>query len=140
MVKIGHWRVKNEQEKRRTTAWSVHGGVQIGSGSACQRRADGHRNGQSAWHTPADTGQLGTLSSTLPERKWLISLETNLKAQTTKWTWRGLWAWAPGFDSSATSAAPTPNEINDLTHKKSNCVVARFGFFSYFYLVIRVIQ
>ena len=30
MVKIGHWRVKKEQEKRRTTAWSVHGGVQIG--------------------------------------------------------------------------------------------------------------
>ena len=47
---------------------------------------------------------------------------------------------APGFDSSATSAAPTPNEINDLTHKKSNYVVARFGFVSYFYLVIRVIQ
>jgi hypothetical protein len=34
---------------------------------------------------------LSTLSSTLPERKWLISLETDLKAQTTKWAWRGLW-------------------------------------------------
>jgi hypothetical protein len=30
---------------------------------------------------------LSTLSSTLPERKWLISLETNLKVQTTKRAW-----------------------------------------------------
>ena len=46
----------------------------------------------------------------------------------------------PGSTVQPRLAAPTPNEINDLTHKKSNYVVARFGFFSYFYLVIRVIQ
>ena len=32
----------------------------------------------------------GLSSSTLPERKWLISLKTNLKAQTTKPAWQGL--------------------------------------------------
>ena len=30
------------------------------------------------------------LSSTLPARKWLIPLETDIKPQTTKWAWRGL--------------------------------------------------
>ena len=38
----------------------------------------------------AAMGVSGYLSSTLPERKWLISLETGSKAQTTKQAWRGL--------------------------------------------------
>ena len=35
-------------------------------------------------------GTSGNTSSTLPARKWLISLETDSKAQTTKRAWRGL--------------------------------------------------
>ena len=33
---------------------------------------------------------LAPLSSTLPARKWLIPLETDIKPQTTKRAWRGL--------------------------------------------------
>ena len=35
-------------------------------------------------------GYVGNTSSTLPARKWMISLETDFKAQTTKRAWRGL--------------------------------------------------
>ena len=46
---------------------------------------------------------LGLTSSTLPARKWLISLETGSKAQTTKRAYRGLMVWAVSIPKQQTT-------------------------------------
>ena len=58
---------------------------------ALRHRVSGVRVFGSALHgdDTADS-DLDLLSSTLPARKWLIPLETDIKPQTTKRAWRGL--------------------------------------------------
>jgi len=56
--------------------------------------------------------QMGLPSSTLPARKWLIPLETEVKPQTTKQAWRGLMMLAvstPGLQTRTFERARSPS-------------------------------
>ena len=54
-------------------------------------------------HSPDDHAGAYRTSSTLPARKWLISLETRSKAQTTKRAYRGLMVWAVSIPKQQTT-------------------------------------
>src|SRR5450830_1089351 len=60
MVNFRYWRLRNEQEKRWTSAGQIHPGIQARGGANSQRRTSGLSDCQGAGHTEPDIGQLGT--------------------------------------------------------------------------------
>jgi len=62
------------------------------------------------------------LSSTLPARKWLISLETGVQSQTTKRVWRGFRGWAvptPKLQTATSGRASSRSSRSKSCHPQS---------------------
>jgi site-specific recombinase XerD len=65
---------------------------------------------------------LSPLSSTLPARKWLISLETGVQSQTTKRVWRGFPGWAvpaPKLQTATSGRASSRSSRSASCHPQS---------------------